>query len=112
MNIGLGYSGLALLVWNWWGWEDGCIYADGLHFPDDAWWGECGTSADWLNDGRRGIEEAAGGLLDDVLQDAERAAVCAGRICEARCGWVRDDQGRFSDGRGVQDPGLVPEAAR
>ena len=33
------------------------------------------------------------GLLDDVLQDAGRAAVFAGRVREARRRWIRDDQG-------------------
>ena len=33
-----------------------------------------------------------GGLLDAVLQDAGRAAVCAGRLCEASWGWIRDHE--------------------
>ena len=52
------------------------------------------------------------GLLDDVLQDAGRAAVFASRVREARRRRVRDDQGRTIDCRRVQNAGLVPEDAR
>ena len=53
-----------------------------------------------------------GGLLDDVLPDAKRTAVFAGRVREARCRWFRDDQGGPQHRGRVQDPGLVPEDAR
>ena len=56
--------------------------------------------------------DGKGGLLDDVLQDAERAAVFAGRVHKARRGRVRDDQGGTVDGRRVQNTGLVSEDAR
>ena len=52
------------------------------------------------------------GLLDDVLPDARRQAVFAGRVREARCRWFRDDQGRRHHRGRVQNPGLVPEHAR
>ena len=60
---------------------------------------------------RRG-DGGESGLLDDVLQDAGRQAVFAGRVREARCRRLCDDQGGTADGRRVQDPGVVSEDAR
>ena len=53
-----------------------------------------------------------GGLLDDVLQDAGRAAVFAGRVREARRRRICDDQGGTADGRCLQNAGVVSEDAR
>lgn len=49
--------------------------------------------------------------MDDVLQDAKRSAVLAGRVCEAGCGRLCDDQGRPRDGGRIQDAGVVSEDA-
>ena len=50
-------------------------------------------------------------LLDDVLQDAWRAAVLSNRVRQARLGRPCDDQGGAYDGRRVQDAGVVSEDA-
>lgn len=87
--------------------DEGVVALDG--FPVDSWRAiramkEVGLLV------REGGDK--GGLLDDVLQDAGRAAVFAGRVREARRGRVRDYQVGAADGRRVQDAGVVSEDAR
>ena len=62
--------------------------------------------------GCRDGDGGEGGLLDDVLQDARWAAIFPDWVRETRCRWICDNQGRGSNRRRLQDPGLVPEDAR